>query len=344
MIRLNDRMAVVCMTGFAALCSLVAAWLSAAGAWNRGGTLVERTLIAAVAVLLTFAVHQLPAVLVTNRRAPYAAGWALWSVCLMCAVWGHLTFFAAADGHAGDTRAKPQLEATTSTPIGARAAARPLAVVSAERATLRGDIARLQAVAANCRSCPIAAARITGLQLRVEALEVEEQEARRAIRQDELAGAAAERRAASLDRARLDPAARLVAAATGAPAATVLLGTQMAASICLELVACVLWLRVASLRNAVAAEVLPSPVQLTPIVTAPTEPRNEPGSGASNGMDRNDDDAVAAAVRRGDIKPTVAAIRRFLGCSQARAMSIRRRLLTTGGSGGTQHDDIAEAT
>lgn len=323
--RREQRGALGCTTALAAACSLVAAWLSAAGAWNRGGTLSERALTAAVAVLLTLAVHQLPAVLATGKRMP-VAGWTLWCACLASVVWGHLAFFAAANGHAGDARAQRQLEAAASMPIEERAVARPLAVVSAERATVRGDIARLQAAAANCRNCPLGAARITALQQRAEALDVEEQEARRAIRQDEIVRAAALSHAAGVDQARLDPAARLFAAATGAHAETVLLVTQLVAVICLELVGCVLWLRVASLRAATCATTLLASPPQTPAVTMQPEISNEASSGASSA----DDDPVAAAVRRGELKPTVAAIRQFVGCSQARAMTIRRRLLATG--------------
>jgi len=153
-----------------------------------------------------------------------------------------------------------------------------------------------------------------------------EQEARRAIRQDESARAAALRHAADVDQARLDPAARLFAAVTGAHAETVLLVSQLVAVICLELVGCVLWLRVASLRTATAEATLPATLPAAQAVTARSEPSNE----ASHGASPADDDQVAAAVRRGDLKPTVAAIRQFVGCSQARAMTIRRRLLATG--------------
>lgn len=322
---MTGRVVCWCTAGLAAACSLVAAWLSAAGAWTRGGTLSERALIAAVAVLLTLAVHQLPAVLAAGKRLP-VAGYALWCACLVSVVWGHLAFFAAANGHAGDARAQRQSEATATMPMEARAMARPLAVVTAERATVRGDIARLQATAANCRNCPLAAARIAALQQRAEALDVEVQEARRAIRQDESARATAQSHAAGVDRARLDPAARLLAAATGAHAETVLLATQLVAAICLELVGCVLWLRVASLRTPASEGALPCDAPQTPAVTAPPETGNEASSGTSHA----EDSAVAAAVRRGDLKPTVAAIRQFVGCSQARAMTIRRRLLASG--------------
>lgn len=321
----EQRAALLCVTGLAAACSLVAAWLSAAGAWNRGGTLIERALTAAVAVLLTLAVHQLPAALATGRRMPVAGG-ALWCACLASVVWGHLAFFAAANGHAGDARAQRQIEATASLPLEAPAVARPLAVVSAERATVRGDIARLQATAASCQHCPLGRARITALQQRAEALDVEEQEARRAIRQDESVRAAALSHAAHVEQARIDPAARLLAAATGAHADTVLLVTQLVAVICLELVGCVLWLRVASLRAPGCAAALPATPSPAPAVTARPEPSNE----ASSGAGPVDDDQVAAAVRRGELKPTVAAIRQFVGCSQARAMTIRRRVLATG--------------
>lgn len=323
--RHEHRVVLGCTMALAAACSLVAAWLSAAGALNRGGTLGERALSAAVAVLLTLAVHQLPAALATGRRMP-GAGWALWCACLVSVVWGHLAFFAAANGHAGDARAQRLIEAAASMPVEVRAVARPLAVVSAERATVRGDIARLQATAANCRNCPLGAARITALQQRAEALDVEEQEARRAIRQDESARAAALSHAAGVDKARLDPAARLLADATGAHADTVLLVTQLVAVICLELVGCVLWLRVASLRAAACAAALPAALPLAPAVTALPDPSNE----ASSEAGPTDDDQVAAAVRRGELRPTVAAIRQFVGCSQARAMTIRRRLLASG--------------
>ncbi|MBN3815176.1 hypothetical protein G3N57_00500, partial [Paraburkholderia sp. Se-20369] len=72
---------------------------------ERGGTSGERFAWAAVALVVLFAAHLLPA-LTRGERLPVKVPAALlWLICMAGTGYGHATFFLAAQQHAGAQRA-----------------------------------------------------------------------------------------------------------------------------------------------------------------------------------------------------------------------------------------------
>lgn len=298
-------------------CSVVAVGLSAAGAWQRAGLPLERALFGAVAVLLTVAVHVLPALVHGERRAVRFATLVLWLACLVAVVCGHLAFFAAAARHAGELRA----EAVAGSP-GLNAAdrtVRPLAAVAADLARVTADAARLQVGLARCRDCPSLEAKLTGLTAQAKALQVEQAEAQRRISRED--AMEAKRQTAAVD-----PVAGWLAVLTGVPDTTVALSMAVLTAVVLELVATLLWCRYRAVTTSSNAPVTVPDASVVPVPETPDTPQAQ------------EPDALADAVRRGELRPTVAAIRKFLGCSQTRATEVRRRLLAelAGTAGGAE--------
>ncbi|BBA42634.1 MULTISPECIES: hypothetical protein [Burkholderia] len=79
--------------------------LSVLAGWQRGGSLPERLVWVAIGLVLTTSAHLLPALF---RGAPIlirAISSLLWGACLTAACFGHAVFFTFAQQHAGELRA-----------------------------------------------------------------------------------------------------------------------------------------------------------------------------------------------------------------------------------------------
>lgn len=131
--------------------TLTAVAMASVAAMDRGGTVIDKALLMAMSVVIVLAVH----LLLAMTRRP--AAWLVWTGCLMCAIYGHLTFLTHASLRAGDVRAQHsaltvgterQIETTREALAGIKA--RPIAIVAAElaqtnvrreRAALREEIA-----------------------------------------------------------------------------------------------------------------------------------------------------------------------------------------------------------
>ena len=74
--------------------------MTAVAAWDRGGSLIDKSLLVSMSVVIVLAVHLLPSI----SRRPFT--WFIWSGCLACAIYGHLTFLTHASLRAGDALAK----------------------------------------------------------------------------------------------------------------------------------------------------------------------------------------------------------------------------------------------
>ncbi len=341
----------------AACCTGVAVALSVAGAWNRAGLPMERALFAAVAALLTIGAHVLLALGRHESPGYRLAVLALWLVCLAAVVAGHLAFFAGAERHAGELRADEARQGERTGAI----VARPLAEVAADLAGAVGQAERLRVALARCTHCDDTRARLTGLDARAAALRVEEAEARRRIA---LEDAAAERRQA----ARTDPVSARLAAVAGTTPGAVSLVTGVASAMVLELLGALLWIKVAHGRVTEAAstsgvtapvvagtvgaepadtgvaattshassgpEVTASQAQTVPGPGLATAPQPFAGPEAGSPSPRTDSDLtrIAQAIQRGEVRPTVSAIRQHLRCSQAKAAEVRRRLAVPNGA------------
>lgn len=279
--------------------------LSTLAGWQRGGWLVERLAWVAIGAVLVLSAHLLPAMGKLARPAVRRVGGLLWVACMVAAAYGHATFFLWSQQHAGEARAA--VVAVTNVTAAESpllpASGRPLSVIAAERAKV---VAALAAVNARpCQGdCPGRQVRQAGLTATLDALDVEAQEARRreaaADRQQE-----AERRVATRRHAeRHDPVIAMLAAWFGVtPAPIELLGALVLAA-ALEGVACYGWFLVLVAHPPLVAE------RVRDSHTAPDTELSR----------------LHRAIADGQIRPTVVEIRRHLGCSQAKALELRRQL------------------
>lgn len=327
--------------------------MSVLAGWQRGGWLAERLVWVSVGLVLVTSAHLLPALL---RGAPVrirVTGSVLWGACLTTACIGHAAFFMTAQQHAGERRVAAVPAASVP------ASSRSLAVVMAERATATAQLA-----AANARYCPgncptLEARRVT-LTARVDALNAEAEDIRRQHTADD-------RITTQRDALRADPVTSRLATLLGVPVARIdLLSGSLFAAV-LEGVACLLWavalgsssLPVVKQATTPVAATVPDAAGANPSTTtavadathappsavAPVKMSHADGtvsregsmtgrasqdhSQSSSPSDPIDDylTQLARDIADGLLRPTVADIRRHLGCSQAKAVTLRRALV-----------------
>ncbi|MCX4146908.1 MULTISPECIES: hypothetical protein [Paraburkholderia] len=318
--------------------------LSVLAGWQRGGSLPERVVWVSVGVVLLISAHLLPALI---REAPFvvrSTGSLLWVTCLATACYGHAQFFLFAQQHAGERRA------STVTAVGIAEPGRSLTVVMSERATVTRQLAFARAQRC-ARDCPVLEARRMTLAAKLDALDGERDDIRRSQAENDWV-------TAKRDALRADPVTPRLAALLGTTTARVDLLSGLAFAAVLEGVACLLW--TVALRSSPlpaqatvvtppAVAPLPEPVVDVPRVTQPAVTAVTPDHAlptvscetVSNSHEAPDDplsplpvaDAadvdvtqLARDIAAGRVRATVADIRRHLGCSQARAVALRRQL------------------
>ncbi|ARL10543.1 hypothetical protein [Burkholderia pseudomallei] len=323
--------------------------LSILAGWQRGGALAERVVWVAIGIVLVVSAHLLPALIRDAPLGVRGVGGLLWGACLATACYGHAVFFVTAQQHAGEVRA---LAVPPTRPPG-----RSLTVVMGERATVAAQLA-----SANARycagSCTTLEARRATLAARLDALNAEADDVRRQQ-------AATDRVTAQRDALRADPVTSRLAALLGVTTPRIDLVSGLMFAAVLEGVACLLWtvaLRspatAESAPTSVTSPVVPAvtgPADVTdsdqprvtpvmashaaptvsrknehiPHVTAPGShtPRDAPVAPFPTGAPIDDRlSQLVGDVTAGLVRPTVADIRRHLGCSQARATALRRQL------------------
>ncbi|MFC3532026.1 hypothetical protein ACFOLG_07490 [Vogesella facilis] len=287
--------------------------LSVLSGWQRGGSMEERLVWVALGIVLIASAHLLPALI---RDAPVimrAVGGALWLVCVTAACYGHASFFLLAQRHAGELRA-------ASVPVSTLASTgRSLTAAMEKRADV---VARLAAVnAQRCSgNCTTLKARRITLAAKRDALDAEADDIRR--RQ-----AADDRAVTRRDTLATDPVTERLAALLGTTVTRVDLLSGLTFAAVLEGVACLLWTIALQPRSALGI------TAVVPPVTAGHEANGSHASDSAPVMplpaDTSSDPEVTQLVRdiaAGRVRPTVADIRRHLGCSQARATALRRQL------------------
>lgn len=305
--------------------------LSVLASWQRGGSLAERLVWVAIGVVLVACAHLLPALVREASLGARVVAGVLWFACMATACFGHLTFFLLAQRHAGELRAAviPLAEAV---PTG-----RSLTTVMTERATVTGQLAT--ANARRCSSdCPALEARRVTLAAKLDALEAEAGEIRRRQSADDWA---VERRDALV----ADPVTARLAALLGTTAARVDLLSGLAFAAVLEGVACLLW--TVTLRSRPPVPAVPAMVAAVTVGHPPVMPSHAPESGSHEAQAEShtpvsepvtpsatgeppdpDVTQLVQAIAAGEVRLTVADIRLHLGCSQARAIALRRQLAT----------------
>ncbi|AOK48617.1 hypothetical protein WT60_02320 [Burkholderia sp. MSMB617WGS] len=340
--------------------------LSILAGWQRGGTLPERVVWVAIGIVLVVSAHLLPALIRESSFVVRGVGSMLWVACMMTAGYGHLTFFLFAQQHAGERRASV-VAVTLPTParsltvvmsdratvvrqlawLDARRCFRDCAGRDARRVTLAARLDALNAEADDIRHQQATDDRVTVQRGALLADPVTSQLAA-------LLGISA---------SRVDLLSGLVFAAVLECSACLLWTVALRLS-SLPVAAAVM---TDTTSTAVTPPQKPSddathvtlPV-VTPIATTVTRPAvkavaashadgtvgSEAQSGSCAVMENNraprDDPItplpditlpggevaqIAQAIAVGQVRPTVAGIRTYLGCSQARAAALRRQLI-----------------
>ena len=278
----------------------------------------------AISMVLVVGAHLLPALVRSAPLVVRGVAGVLWLACMATACYGHLTFFLLAQRHAGELRAG-SIALPSPQPAG-----RSLTAVMADRATVTAQLAT--ANTRRCqRDCPTLEARRLTLAARLDALDAETEDIRRSQ-------AAGDRVMAQRDGLTADPVTVRLAALFGTTVARIDLLSGLAFAAVLESVACLLW--TVTLRSPPA--VTPVTPVAAPVMTSSTpkpahrESKSKRHVAASDPVTpspitESADVAVAQlaqAIAAGHLRPTVADIRRQLGCSQARAAAVRRQLVS----------------
>jgi hypothetical protein len=239
---------------------------------------------------------------------------------MVATCYGHATFFLMAQQHAGELRALVVAAPASSVTIG-----RSLTHIADERAV---TVAELAAVTAQrCTGgCGAARVRRATLAAQIDALDVEATEAKRREAAEDRLTVQQDRAAQLRDAMRADVVTSRVAALLGIPAARVDLLSGLAFAAVLEGVACFAWvLTFEESRNRVWSAPQPSEARLEPAVTESVTP---PVTAAVTDPEESSAEVtrVREAITAGRLRGTVAEIRKHLGCSQSRAMEVRRQL------------------
>ncbi|URF04121.1 hypothetical protein [Cupriavidus campinensis] len=333
-----------------------AACISVLAGWQRGGWLAERLVWVAIGLVLVTSAHLLPALLRGTPALLRVMGSVLWVTCLVTACIGHAVFFVSAQQHAGELRMSALPAAPPPT------AARSLTIVMAERAAVTAQLA-----AANARYCTgvctTLEARRTTLAATIDALNAEADDIRRqqiaderiTTRRDALRADPITSRLAALlgmPVARIDllfgslfaavlegVACLLWVVAFHSPSLPVL--KEPTPSVIAPVAdtanaTASMPKAVANVANANPPAVVPveashahGTVSRETLTARRSDAQRNDGQSASLASDPLNDDLtqLAGDVAGGLLRPTVAEIRRHLGCSQAKAVSLRRALI-----------------
>ncbi|CAK0406500.1 putative twin-arginine translocation pathway signal protein [Burkholderia pseudomallei] len=329
--------------GLATVATGTAVSLSILTGLQRGGTWPERLVWVSVGIVLVVSAHLLPTLIRTAPLAARGVAGVLWIGCMAGACNGHATFFLLAQRHAGEQRAN------AIAPVATIHSGRDLTVVMAERASVVAQLAAVEAkrCTGDCRT--LNSHRVT-LTAKLDALNAEADDIRRSeAERDQVI--------AQRDALLADPVTSRLAALLGTTAARMEILSGLAFAAVLEGVACLLWtvaLRPSPITSAVPNATLAA---VTPVaaVTTSMEPavtdvtadkaakavvrRTTPSSQETPGTPIEslpgtvvtDDELtqLAQEIAAGHVRATVADIRRHLGCSQAKAATLRRQLTAT---------------
>lgn len=218
------------------------------------------------------------------------AMWPLWAGCFMLAVYGHAGFFAFAGIKAGEARSSQSVQ------------------VQAIKAQQVRITQTLDAIKARPLAQVAAQLSRTTTQERREALIVEFNEAKRAVAlHDELLRLGAE---LGSNATVTDPVTAQIASVTGANTQAVALALNLGAAALLELLGVVLWLELTATQGKVTL------ASLDDTATKDGQPHTPTAL-----------EVLREAVTAGHCKPTVAGIRQFMQCGQAKASALRRELV-----------------
>jgi hypothetical protein len=341
----------------ALLATGTSAWISVFAGIERGGRPSERFAWIAIGLVTLFGAHLIPSLTRGTWLRVRLPAMLLWLVCTICTGYGHSIFVLTAQEHAGDARAAALQHADVPAAAMPVSSGRGLDVIARDQAHVTQALANARGLhcTAHCEALTI---RRESLSAQLAALNVEAAEARRRELAADRMSAAHDELKAREDLARRDPVTVRVAHLLNVSGSTVDLLVALTFGWLLEGVACLGWALALSGHSRDASPVTHQPVTASNAVTdsatagdvpaqqdAPLEAgqgssaavmvSNVIGMGESNaarGSAVTGEPAIellqlTAAIGGGQVRPTVKDIRRFLHCSQDRAMHLRRQVL-----------------
>lgn len=317
----------------ALLATIVSLGIAGYSSWLRGGTLVQQTMMVALAGAAVLYVHLIPMGWRAFTTRIRIAGGALWCVGIVVLMVGQVTFFVASQRDAANQRAALVPAAEISRRVGS-AYGRSLSEIAGSRVQVVADLVRINA--RRCAGdCPSVAAQKAKLSAQLAALDAEAGEAKRREAEEDRLVARVERAEALRESLRADPVASQIAPWLGTTAQLLELVQAIAFAVVLEGSAVIGWVLVAQVWpcRANRVPVVPGPASDIEMVV-PTDPATpqidtvvsaDLDGTAARSADDQVLDKIHAEVVAGRLRPTQAAIREFLGRGQATAGRFARQ-------------------
>lgn len=357
---MSGRIVSICLGVAATLTSL---FITVIAGEERGVTWTEKAAWVATGVVILLAAHLLPALTKGARVSVKGLVLPIWIGAIIATAYTHATFFLNAQGRVGDQRASAVAAVPTVPVLTAAPSARSRTQIAADVATTVRNLALLDARRCDA-DCGAVAARRKALSARLDALSIEDAEVVRSEKASDAHVAAVDRRQKAQDDARVDPFMAGVASFVRLGADQVSLLMAIVLGLLVDAVAVVAWASVAQPTPqpqllkmeaeapprgivapapevpglfavaAVAGRVAANEPRLNDQIVAPVaptaelavEPLAEADTPAEKGADVVDLADLAAAIRAGSAKTTLASISAYLGCADSAAMAFRRRL------------------
>ncbi|MGY4837944.1 hypothetical protein [Burkholderia pyrrocinia] len=334
------------------------AWISIVAGIERGGTSAERIAWAAVALVVLLAAHLLPALTRGEPLQIKLPAMALWLVCLVGTGYGHAVFFLSAQQHAGAQRASAIETVQPNAPAQAEPG-RPRDVVARDQARVTQLLVNARAESCVTR-CAQLRARREALAAQLTALGVEAEMAQRREQAADRVEAERQLIRTRQDKARIDPVTSRIAQVFALSREGIDLAIALLFGLLLECVACLGWLQglprgaspssidrqddkvmsdsLVMASHAVVASgtehiELPNTDEVASHGSALSSPTYEPAVDEKPIVDspttviESEALALANAIASGRVRPTVADIRRYSRCSQAKAAQLRRAVV-----------------
>jgi hypothetical protein len=305
--------------------------MTAVAAWDRGGTLLDKSLLVSMSVVIVLAVHLLPSI----SRRPFT--WLIWSGCLACAIYGHLTFLTHASLRSGENLAKQ----------------------SALNVGIDNQIKTVNVALEQIKARPVT-------EVIFQLAQTNAKRERAALREEIAEGKKAETLRNELIRlsqvsttakinGATDPVTAKLSQVFGLSEGVISVAIGLTFSILIELVGTLIWyeaLRPAAKKSdeekavttamTQSKEITQNITGVTPDITGDvTKPFSSSNDGvtlpvnqlpADSDIDAGYEQAelvsnLKLAIHAGKCKATVASIRQFLSCSQSRAQELRRQII-----------------
>lgn len=320
----HSRVTVIACAGLGLAATLISVLMAVKMAAATGGDRAEQVVWGAFGVVVILAAHWLPAL--SRHAGPGArcAAWALWAASMAYATYSHSSYFVLTQQAAGLRRADAVIGSQEERAPSRR---RALSEILGEQTAIYAEDAKLGAQ--RCQDCRWLRDRRAVLRAKLSTLHAEAEESKR----DQTAREQVER---LRQERRGDPVTSALSSWLGRPAWLELIPALLFSAI-LDGLAGLCWLLALQRREAPLIDDGPQVTPVTalrvdasgsfaqPVTASTAVPTSStpPVTGQAS-----DFDALVSrardAVTRGHLRPTVRAIREFLGCSQASASKVHR--------------------